>query len=312
VIEVIRYTKDKKSEWDGFIDTSKNGTFLHKRDYIEYHANRFTDYSLLLYRKKRLIAVFPANIEEQSIYSHQGLTYGGLIVDYHNKTTEIIILFDALNTFLASNSINNVEIREIPHIYCSHFNDEIKYIMFLYNAQLTSCNLASVIDLKSPLKISRLRKRSLKKANESKLSIDFSEDYPTFWNIMDDNLWTKYKTKPVHSIKEIIHLKTLFPDNIKLVTAQKNNEIIAGAVIYIFDNVVKLQYAHASPPGKSVGAIDAIYSHLIDTFSKKFHYIDFGHSNEQNGAILNKGLINQKEGFGSRSIINNTYVYQLP
>lgn len=311
MIEVVRYEKSKKAEWDEFISTSKNGTFLHKRDYMEYHADRFEDYSVLIYKKKRLIAAFPANRKEATIYSHQGLTFGGLISDNNSKTTDILIYFEALNAFFSSNNIARVEIRELPSIYCSHFSDELKYMLFMNRAQLSACNLASVIDLKAPLKISRLRKRSLNKAKEHPLAIAFSEDYTAFWNIMTKNMWIKYKQKPVHIVEEMLHLKQLFPDNIKLVTAKLNNEVVAGAVIYIFSNVVKVQYAHASSLGKQVGAIDTIYFQLINIFSKNFQYLDFGHSNEQNGAVLNHGLINQKEGFGARSIANNTYFYEL-
>ena len=80
MIEVIRYTKDKKSEWDSFVKLSDAFSFLFYRDYMEYHSDRFNDYSLMLYEGNKLCALLPGNIREQKLISHQGLTYGGFIL----------------------------------------------------------------------------------------------------------------------------------------------------------------------------------------------------------------------------------------
>ena len=41
---VKRYTAGQQAEWDSFVDISRNGTFLHKRGYMDYHAHRFADH----------------------------------------------------------------------------------------------------------------------------------------------------------------------------------------------------------------------------------------------------------------------------
>ena len=51
MFEIIRYTPDKANEWNKFIAKSKNGTFLFDRNYMDYHSDRFHDYSLLFYRE---------------------------------------------------------------------------------------------------------------------------------------------------------------------------------------------------------------------------------------------------------------------
>ena len=47
---------------------------------MEYHQDRFEDASCLVINGKKLVAVFPANINEGAVYSHQGLSYGGLVI----------------------------------------------------------------------------------------------------------------------------------------------------------------------------------------------------------------------------------------
>ena len=81
MFEITRYSADKKAEWNDFISRSKNGTFLFNRNYMDYHSDRFDDHSLMFYIKDRLYAVLPANVKDGTLYSHQGLTYGGLVME---------------------------------------------------------------------------------------------------------------------------------------------------------------------------------------------------------------------------------------
>ena len=74
MLEIVRYTPDQKQAWNDFVSRSKNGTFLLDRNYMDYHADRFTDHSLMVYRRDKLYALLPGNIAGDTFYSHQGLT----------------------------------------------------------------------------------------------------------------------------------------------------------------------------------------------------------------------------------------------
>ena len=77
-MEIHRYTAAYHRDWNDFVNESSNGTFLFLREYMEYHADRFTDYSLLIYDENRLLALLPANRQGDVLYSHanRGL-FGG-------------------------------------------------------------------------------------------------------------------------------------------------------------------------------------------------------------------------------------------
>src|SRR4051794_39650681 len=78
---VRRYTPALQAQWDEFISRARNATFLFNREYMEYHAERFLDHSLMLHQGKDLVAVLPANMDADGVLaSHDGLTYGGLVV----------------------------------------------------------------------------------------------------------------------------------------------------------------------------------------------------------------------------------------
>ncbi len=74
-MQVQPYYADAKETWDQFVRSSKNGTFLFLRDYMEYHRDRFEDHSLLISDEEgAMVALLPANRREETAISHGGLT----------------------------------------------------------------------------------------------------------------------------------------------------------------------------------------------------------------------------------------------
>jgi hypothetical protein len=307
MFDIKLYTSQFKAEWDKFVDESKNGTFLFKRNYMEYHSDRFIDFSLMIYKKEKLIALFPANITDYIIYSHQGLTYGGLIYVNKLSVTDILCAFDILIRYYKSNNIKKIIYKAIPYIYSTYPSQEDLYALYRNEAKLIGCNISSTILLNKRLKITESRKSGIRKANNNHLICFCSEDFDTFWNVLNSNLGAKYDTKPVHSVKEIKYLFGLFPENIKLYMVKKENDILAGTVVYINKKIVHVQYISANPDGKELGALDMLFDYLINEVYKDYDYFDFGQSTEKMGSYLNESLIFQKEGFGGRGIIYAIY-----
>lgn len=107
MIEIHRYTAAYHRNWNDFVSESSNGTFLFLREYMEYHADRFTDYSLLVYDGNKLLALLPANRSGDVLYSHAGLTYGGLIVTTRNTTAQVLEIMRSIANFLKKNGLSN-------------------------------------------------------------------------------------------------------------------------------------------------------------------------------------------------------------
>ncbi len=311
MIEVVKYTADKKVEWDEFVTKAKNGTFLFYRDFIEYHSEKFEDFSLMIYEKTKLKAIFPANKKGTTIHSHQGLTFGGLITHGITKSYQYIEYHKTLNDFLKANGIIDVYIKSIPEIYKIYCGGEEEYFLHHIGAHTKKCSLASCIDLTTQRIVSQDRKYNLKKAIKNDLQTSLSDKWAIFWQVMLDNMKTKYNAKPVHSITEIKYLRELFPNNILLFESCYNGNVVAGAVIFKYERVAKIQYAHATELGKKLGAIDHLYSYLINLFAKDCDYIDIGTSNETDSDKINIPLLRQKEGFGARAVTYKIFHYNL-
>lgn len=309
--EIIRYSPLLKQEWDSFVDKSKNGTFLFKRDFMDYHADRFPDHSLMLYRDGKLFALLPATASGTRIFSHSGLTYGGLIVDRKATGSEILFLLKKICTEFAGDGFSSFHYTPVPHIYHDIPAEEDLYALFRLNATLSKRLISSVIYQPDRIKFRDIRKAGIRKARNNGVTVARSDDFAPFWQILTTNLNEKYGENPVHTLSEIAMLASRFPDNISLFTARLEDKTIAGVVMFVTDNVAHTQYITADPLGKSLGALDLLFDHLINTVYSGIRYFDFGTSCENGGRILNEPLIYQKEGFGARGICYDSYTIDL-
>ena len=132
-------------------------------------------------------------------------------------------------------------------------------------------------------------------------------DLEAFWDILAGILMSKHKKKPVHTVAELRLLQSRFPDRIRLHVVRNGQEVVAGALIYDMGHVVHTQYLASSEFGKNNGALDMLLHNLITDVYADRTYFDFGVSTENGGGYLNEGLIFQKEGFGARSVVYDTY-----
>lgn len=312
MISLRRYTESDANTWDEFVALSKNATFLFMRAYMDYHSDRFTDHSLLFYHDKRLYALLPANIEGDTLYSHQGLTYGGMILGKDASTPITISLFDALNEYLREIGVRHVVYKPVPHVYHLLPSEEDLYALFWRcRATVTKRDIGTMLEFDNRPRWSRLRRRGVKRAEEAGITVLKDSNLEAFWKVLEQNLWDCHGVKPVHSFAEIQLLKSRFPENIILYNAYKDGKVIGGIILYIYNKVVHAQYSSATPEGKRLGAMDAIYDKIINCDYKDYKYFDWGRSTEGNGHILNENLIMQKEGFGGRSVIYDTYEYTI-
>lgn len=312
MFEIKRYSKEFEKTWNLFVDISKQGTFLFNRKYMDYHEDRFSDYSLLVFYKQKVVALLPANREGKTLWTHAGLTYGGLITSMNVTTANVCDIFTAINTFLKKNDFDRVVYKAVPWIYHRIPAEEDLYALInICNAHITERHISSTIIMGSRLKWTESRKAGLRKARHHHIRVEESEDLETFWKILSQNLHEKYHAVPVHSLREIQLLQSRFPQNIKLYLAYQETRPIGGVLIYETPQVVHTQYISASKEGKMLGAIDIIIDYLLNEVYKDWQYFDFGKSSDGDGRALNRNLIFQKEGFGGRGVCYDWYEYTL-
>jgi hypothetical protein len=309
-MEVIKYKNEYKNEWDNFISKSKNSTFLFYRNYMDYHSDRFIDNSFMFYYKNKLIALLPANINNECLISHGGLTYGGLLTNQDISTSKVLNIFNSLKEYLQKSNIRKINYKTIPHIYHELPSEEDQYALFINNAQLIRRDVSSTISLAN-FACKSNKKSGARKAENNNVRIELSYELNDFFSIVNNGLREKYNVSAVHSPDEMKMLMSKFPENIKLWGAFKKDKIVAGAIVFETKKVVHTQYLSNSEEGKFLRAMDLLVISLLDYYSDKKQWFDFGISTEDSGKYLNTNLIKLKEEFGASAINYDTYQWTL-
>ncbi len=324
MLRVIRYTHDRAREWNGFVEDSKNGTFLFLREYMDYHSDRFCDHSLMLYdcterngrEKEKLVALLPANEREQMLRSHDGLTYGGLILSAKTHTAQVGEMFAAITEYAMDNGFTSLRYKKIPQVYHRLPADEDDYWLWRHGAEMTACAVMTVVDLQKwcPQMVAQTRRTTCHRLEREGYTMVKDAPITDFWPLLVGNLKERYGASPVHTLDEIEKLKALFPENIICCTL-KNQEgkTVAGTLLYVSGQVVKTQYISASHEGKACNALDYLLLSIIAQCAEnaRYRYFDFGTSMLEDGKNFNTGLLQQKESYGGRTMTSCVYNLDL-
>jgi hypothetical protein len=255
--------------------------------------------------------VLPANTKDGKVYSHQGLTYGSLVLQESAKLLYAFETFKALLQYLHTNSIHTLEIRNIPSFYNTVPADELSYFLFKANAMLIKRDALMVIDSTNKIKFQKNRREGINKAKRNGLTIAVDNNFEGFWKeILIPNLLKKHGIAPVHSLEEIQLLASKFPENIKQVNVYKDNIIVAGTTVFLTKTTIHPQYVSGNSDKNAYGSLDLAYDYIINHFDTSKRYFDFNISSEVNGTTLNRGLIFWKESCGARAYVADNYLVE--
>ena len=314
-MKLIQFKDGLEETWENFCKNSLQDTFLVERRFLKYHKNRFSDKSLLIYDKEKLVAIFPAaecNQTSNTIVSHPGITFGGLLHDGQIRGSDFENIYHEIGNHF-SRDYQKLIVKPIPIIYQTKPNDDESFGLFRVGAKKTKFNLGSAIDLTREFKISSRRRRGLNKSLKSEIAIGFGvEHLKDYWEILEKNLQEKFGTSPTHSFKEILELFKKFPNNIKLTVALSGQKVICGVVTFSGKNIEHAQYIASNTESNKIGGLDFVFQNLIESTSRHGkRWFDFGTSNLDHNSQLNDGLYRFKSEFGGGGIAYEEYTLEL-
>ncbi|WP_298902674.1 GNAT family N-acetyltransferase [uncultured Psychroserpens sp.] len=297
-ITIKRYDSTYKSDWDEFLNLSENATFLFKRNFMDYHQDRFDDFSLMIYDTDDLVAVFPANHKDHLLYSHQGLTYGGLVYLSDLDINSVKKINKALVDYLSKEGITLMTIKTMLKIYQSEVLNQVEGFE---NVELIASHMVLAIDYNSDFKIHKTKIKRYKKLNSNGLTIREGEaEFDVFWNtILVPRLKEKHNSKPVHSLSEIKYLREQFKKEILQYNVYRDDEVLAGITIFNKGNVVKSQYGIATAEGERLNALDMLFVYLIYKYRDEGkQYFSMGTVSNDSQLGYSSGMLKQKQEFG--------------
>ena len=309
---VKRYCSDDFALWNDFISQATNATFLFDRNFMEYHADRFQDFSLLVFEEDILQAVVPANCKDNQIFSHQGLTYGGFVFRNEFPIGQIEAVLSETFSFLQSQGFVKCEIKAMLPFYAPDFHAEIQQVLSDKQAKITAQKMNLAIDFRTEYSISKSKLKHYRRLQSEGLVVKKEADCTIFWQeVLEPLLLEKYQTKPLHSLAEINSLQSKFPNHIEQYNLYRDGEILAGITLFKTATVIKSQYGATTENGKKFRALDYLFLYLIDSFKADYDYFDMGTVDDNSELGYNEGLLNQKKELGCSVYSQNIFQIAL-
>lgn len=321
-IQIHHYEEKDRKEWEDFINKSNNGTIFGYQKFLDYHpANKFQFQHYLFRKNGKLIAVLPGGVKENGsvFWSPTGASYGSFISEDIPFSLALEIV-DSFMNYCPKNGIKEVYLIPPPLIYNINYSQHLEYAMLYRKFDFELHYISHAIDLKHGKDyfkyFDKTARKSLNKIyREKKITIQESDDYETFHKILTENK-ARHNVTPTHSLPDLLRLKELLPDKLRLNMVYYENKPIAGSLLFIcnpkvvlcFYNMLLYEYEHLKP----------VYLIMDETvrwsIQNGYEWVDIGVSQDtsaEDPMTPSNNLIYFKERFDSRGILRSTFHYKF-
>ncbi len=320
-MEVIEFNKEWKEKWDKFVDESNNGTMFHKQRFFDYHTpGKFSFNHLIVLEKGQIVALLPGSIVEGNVFeSPIGASYGSIVIKdiKFDKTLEIV---QTIINYGKEKGFSEFLLTAAPQIYETVQNQNLDFAMLWSGFSFDLHYISSAIKL-DPNRdiISRFSptiRRNVRKALKNPdLRVEINERYDEFYPILLDNK-ARHNVKPTHSYEDLLKLKELMPESLKLFMVYYKDKPIAGSLMFFtnknvalcFYNMLLYDFQHLKPIQR------VMYEVVKYSTENGFKYVDIGVSQDTKAAnpmTPSMSLINFKEKFDAKTVMRNTLRLKL-
>ena len=320
-MEIIEYTKEWKERWDEFVLNSSNGTMFQMQKFFDYHEpGKFKFNHLIFLEKGKIAALPPGSLLKDGIYeSPIGASYGSVVVKdiKFKKAMEIV---ETLLSWGKKNGIKEFLLTSAPMIYETYPNHNLDFAMLWQGFNYQLHYISSAIKLEKGRDIiSRfsptIRRNIRKTFKDGNIHVEVNERYDEFYPILINNK-ARHNVKPTHSYEDLIKLKKLMPDRLKLFMVYFKDKPIAGSLMFYpnknvalcFYNMLLYDYVQYKPIQR------VMYEVVKDATESGYSYVDIGVSQDtsaENPMTPSMSLIDFKEKFDAKSIMRNTLQYRF-
>ncbi|MCK5146032.1 GNAT family N-acetyltransferase [bacterium] len=319
-MEIREYTPSDKNNWDEFVAHSNNGNIFHLQKFFDYHTTDKFEYNHLVFLEQgKIVAVLPGRLKDGIFESPIGASYGGLVTD-DIKFSYAMELTACLLEYARTNNFREIVLTAAPLIYERHPNQNLEYAMlwqgFEYRTHYISSAIALDPERETIPRFQRTVRNYVRQSlKNTDIRVEINEDYEAFHPIMLHNL-SKHNVRPTHSFNDMIKLKNLLPDALKLFMVYNKDEPIGGSLMFFCNDQVALcfynmMYYHHT----SLHPVHRVLYEVIEYSTKAgYNYVDIGVSQDTsalNPMTPNDSLIAYKETFDAKAVMRNTLAIKL-
>jgi hypothetical protein len=315
VLRVVPFEPYHTEQWDDFVWHSNNGTLFHTRAFLSYHPpERFHDDSLLFFKDSTLLAVLPAatKVGDQSslLRSHPGASFGGFITRSNLSLRDAERLVTHFLAYCREHEYTGAELTSPPQIYSKRPNQHIDFFLYQHGFRYRKREISSVIQLDLlPAQVFELfapdSRREAQRAQKLGVQARENDDLPAFYDLLKQDL-KRHNTQPTHALEELIKLRQIFPERLRLFTAHLENTMIAAILIFVCNSNAALAFYVSHPEAfRHYRGINLLFYEVMRWCAQQgLRFLDLGTTtiNMQ----PNWGLAHFKESFGAQGVLRDT------
>jgi hypothetical protein len=319
-MEIVRFSPNLTNEWEEFVRSANNGTIFHTRRFLSYHpADRFVDSSLMFFEKGRLLALLPAvdwnDHGKRILISHRGASYGGFVVRDTLAIEEAFELVKALINFSRAEKFSAIDLTPPPQIYLRRPCNYIDFALIQNGFAYRKREISSVIplDFRSDEILSTFNegsRRAVRRGQKLGITVRESDEaahYEKFYEILKKNLRLRHGVNPTHTLPELLKVKELFPEYIRLFAAfLPDDTMVAGVVMFECNpRVVLAFYISHDEEYQQYRGVNCLFHDIVDWGIRCGHqFLDFGIFTVNEDP--NWGLARFKESFGAQGVFRDS------
>lgn len=314
-IKQFKYSFDE--QWDLMVLDANNGTLFHTRRFLSYHPpGRFTDHSLIFNKNNQPYILFPAAEKEidgkRFLVSHPGTSYGSFIVPEDISFADSYDIVESLIEYAKAQKFDGIRLTPPPTIYNRRLSNYIDFSLLQHGFRYLRREISSILFLEDTIeqnldKFKPSHKRAVRKAIKEGVVVRESDKFDEFYSILQNNLKIRHNVTPTHTLDELLKLKELFPNDVKLFGAFLGDKMVAGVVNFICTkDVVLAFYISHDEKYQETRALNLLFYSIFDwAITNNFKVFDFGifTVNEE----PNFGLARFKENFGASGMFRDTF-----
>lgn len=321
MIDIQLYNENEHKFWDTFVKEANNGTLFHERKFLNYHPKeRFKDHSLVFLEKGKPVALLPAVdliIDgKRTLYSHRGSSYGGIVQPINQGVEKNVKIVKVLSEYAKENDFDSIVMTLPPDIYNHQLNNYLEFACFLEGYHYAKREISSVLKLEDDIekniaKFKSTHRTAYRRGEKMGVTVRESDDYEAFYAILKNNLKIRHGVDPTHTLEELLTLKKLYPQDIRLYAAYLNDVMIAGIVMFDTNALVTLAfYISHNEAYQEYRGVNVLFKEVIaDSIKRGFHYLDYGIFTVN--MEPNYGLARFKESFGSGGVFRDTLKFEF-
>ncbi|MFH1943094.1 MAG: GNAT family N-acetyltransferase [bacterium] len=319
-MEIVKYTEEWKQKWDAFVLRSNNGTLFHLQKFFDYHTpGKFAFHHLMFIENDKIVALLPGELKEGRFESPVGASYGSIVTS-DIKFSHAMDLVSTLLEYGRSNGIKSFMLTAAPFIYEKYPSQNLDFAMLWQGFRYETHYISSAIQIDPSREIIKrfqttVRYNVRKTLRDDSLRVEVNDAYDAFHLIILKNL-SKHQARPTHSYEDLLRLKSLLPDRLKLFVVYHKDKAIGGSLLFLcnkqvalcFYNMMLYEYAAYKPIHR------VMYEVVRWAEENGYRYVDIGVSQDTaaaNPMTPNMNLIAFKETFDAKAVMRNTLIIEL-